>query len=46
MTIQELLDRMEMIRDGLQDTDNRFGIEGTCDDMTALMDEIEDEGIA
>ena len=39
------LDRLEMIRDGLQDSDNQFGIDGSCDDITALMDEIEDEGI-
>ena len=45
MSLQEILDRLEMIRDGLQDSDNQFGIDGSCDDITALMDEIEDEGI-
>ena len=45
MTIKELLDRIEAIRDGLQDSDgmDKLGVDGACDDMSKLMDEIRDE---
>ena len=45
MTIKELLERIERIKDSLSDVDNRWGIEGTCDDMSTLMSDIETEGI-
>ena len=47
MTLQELLDRIEAIRDGLQDSDGmgRWGVDGACDDMSELMDDIEEQGI-
>ena len=42
MTIKELLDRIESIRDGLQDSDGmgKFGVDGACDDLEDLMFEI------
>ena len=42
MTIKELLDRIEAIRDGLQDSDGlgKFGVDGACDDLEDLMFEI------
>jgi len=43
MTLQEILDRLEQIKDGLSDVDNRFGIEGTIDDISNLMSDIEDD---
>ena len=45
MTIQELLDRIETIKDSLSDVDNRWGIEGACNDMSELMDNIQEDGI-
>ena len=47
MTKQELLDRIEAIRDGLQDSDGmgRWGVDGACDDMSELMDDIEKQEI-
>ena len=47
MTTQELLDRIEAIRDGLQDSDGmgRWGVDGACDDMSELMGDIEKQGI-
>ncbi len=41
MTKQELLDRLESIKDGLADTDNRWGIEGVIDDISVLMDDVD-----
>ena len=48
MTIKELLDRIEAIRDGLQDSDGvgRFGVDGACNDMSELIDEIRDDGVS
>jgi len=48
MTIKELLERIEIIRDGLQDTDGmcRWGIDGACDDMSVLMDDIQSDGVS
>ena len=37
MTKQELLDRLEIIKDSLSDTKNITGIEGTLDDIEDLM---------
>ena len=34
ITKQQLLDRLEAIKDGLADTDNRWGIEGVIDEKT------------
>ena len=45
MTIKELLKRIETIKNSLSDVDNRWGIEGACDDMSNLIDDIENEGI-
>ena len=45
MTIKELLKRIETIKDSLSDVDNRWGIECACDDMSNLIDDIENEGI-
>jgi len=42
MSIQEILDRLEQIKDGLSDVDNRWGIEGTIDDIGNLMLDIEE----
>ena len=48
MTIKELLDRIEAIRDGLQDSDGmgKFGVDGACDDMSELMDDIREDGVS
>ena len=48
MTIKELLDRIEAIRDGLQDSDGmgRWGVDGACDDMSVLMDDIQNNGVS
>ena len=48
MTIKELLDRIEAIRDGLQDSDgmDKFGIDGACDDLSELMDDIQEDGVS
>ena len=42
MTKQEILDELERIKDGLQDSDGmgRFGVDGACDDLDDLMFEI------
>ena len=42
MTKQEILDELERIKDGLQDSDGmgRFGVDGACDDLGNLMFEI------
>ena len=45
MTIKELLERIETIKDSLSDADSRWGIEGACDDMSNLIDDIENEGV-
>ena len=37
MTKQELLDRLEIIKDSLSDTKNITGIEGTLTDIEDLM---------
>ena len=48
MTIKELLDRIESIRDGLQDSDGmgKFGVDGACDDMSELMGDIREDGVS
>ena len=48
MTIKELLDRIETIRDGLQDSDGmgRFGVDGACDDLSELMGDIQEDGVS
>ena len=45
MRIQELLDRLERIRDGFLDASDRHMIEGMCEDITTLMWEVETQGI-
>ena len=40
MTKQEILNRLERIRDGLSDTNNRWGVEGTIQDINDLMVDI------
>ena len=45
MTKQELLDELERIKDGLEDQDTRWGIEGMCDDLNQLMWKINTEGV-
>ncbi len=46
MTIKELTDNLERIKDGLSDVDNRYGIDGTLDDISILIDKVEEEGIS
>ncbi len=43
MTLQEILDRLESIADCLSDVDNRYGIEGTIDDINQLRNDIEND---
>ena len=45
MTKQELLDRLERIRDGFLDASDRHMIEGIVDDITALQWEVNTQGI-
>ena len=47
MSIEELLRRLETIKDGLSDVDGmeRWGIEGTCDDIETLMTDIRSQDI-
>jgi hypothetical protein len=45
MTINELLERLETIKDGLSDVDNRYGIEGTIDDLAVLIDDVDSFGV-
>ena len=45
MTIKELLRRLETIKDSLSDVDNRYGIEGTMDDLSILMDDVDSFGV-
>ena len=45
MHIHELLDKLERIRDGLSDTDNRWGIEGTIHAISDLMNDIKITGV-
>ena len=45
MTKQELVDRLERIRDGVLDADTRHMVEGMCADITDLMFDIENVGI-
>jgi len=45
MTIKELLRRLETIKDSLSDVDNRYGIEGTIDDLSILMDDVDSFGV-
>ena len=45
MTRQELLDRLESIRDGILDASEWHMIEGMCEDITTLMWEVETQGI-
>ena len=45
MTIKELLERLETIKDSLSDADNRYGIEGTMDDLAILIDDVDSFGV-
>ena len=45
MTVKNLLKRLEQIKDSLSDVDNRYGIEGTIDDLTLLMDDVDSFGV-
>ena len=45
MTIKKLLERLETIKDSLSDIDNRWGIEGTIDDLTLLIDDVDSFGV-
>ena len=45
MTVKELLERLETIKDSLSDVDNRFGIEGTMDDLAVLIDDVDSFGV-
>ena len=45
MTIKELLERLETIKDSLSDVDNRYGIEGTMDDLAILIDDVDSFGV-
>ena len=45
MTKQELLDRLEKIRDGFLDASDRHMIEGMAEDITALMWDINKGGV-
>jgi len=38
----DIKEELERIKDGLQDQDTRWGIEGMCDDISQLMDKVED----
>ena len=43
MTVKQLLERLERIKDSLADVDNRYGIEGTIDDINQLRNELEND---
>ena len=45
MTIKELLERLETIKDSLSDVDNRYGVEGTMDDLAILIDDVDSFGV-
>ena len=45
MTKQELLDRLERIRDGFLDASDRHMIEGMAEDITSLMLDINQGGV-
>ncbi len=45
MTKQELLDRLERIRDGFLDASDRHMIEGMAEDITTLMWDINKGGV-
>ena len=45
MTVKQLLERLERIKDSLADVDNRWGIEGTIDDLALLMDDVDSFGV-
>ena len=45
MTIKELLERLETIKDSLSDADNRYGVEGTMDDLAILIDDVDSFGV-
>ena len=45
MTIKELLERLETIKDSLSNADNRYGVEGTMDDLAVLIDDVDSFGI-
>ena len=48
MSLKELLERLETIHDGLSDIDGmeRYGVEGTMDDISNLMNEVKEDGIS
>jgi len=45
MTVKELLERLAIIKDGLSDVDSRYGIEGTIDDLSILIDDVDSFGV-
>ena len=47
MTVKNLLKRLEQIKDSLSDCDGmeRYGIEGTMDDLSLLMDDVDSFGV-
>ena len=45
MTVKQLLERLERIKDSLSDVDNRYGIEGTMDDLSILIDDVDSFGV-
>ena len=40
-----MLERLETIKDSLSDVDNRYGIEGTMDDLAVLIDDVDSFGV-
>ena len=45
MTVRQLLKRLERIKDSLADSSNRYEIEGTVDDITLLIDDVDSFGV-
>ena len=45
MTVKKLLKRLEVIKDSLSDSTNRYEIEGTIDDIALLMDDVDSFGV-
>ena len=45
MTVKQLLERLERIKDSLADSTNRYEIEGTVDDLSLLIDDVDSFGV-
>tara|TARA_Y100001963_G_scaffold118870_1_gene165702 strand:+ start:1384 stop:1548 length:165 start_codon:yes stop_codon:yes gene_type:complete len=45
MTVKQLLKRLERIKDSLADSTNRYEIEGTVDDLSLLIDDVDSFGV-